>query len=115
MGARPGYTPAHGIGAVGLIWPSGASFTCAVRRPSSMLTMGIDDQYVGVSMRSAPQIRHSLANTGQAIRGWAAIMCEACSRMGTLIFGSSAISHLNNPHSAANRTFSASDCAATSL
>src|SRR5664280_777881 len=30
-------------------------------------------------------------------------------------FGSSAISHLNNPHSAANRTFSTSDCAATSL
>ena len=30
-------------------------------------------------------------------------------------FGSSAISHLNNPHSAANRTYSTSDCAATSL
>src|ERR1035437_7232066 len=30
-------------------------------------------------------------------------------------FGSSAISHLTNPHSAANRTFSTSDCAATSL
>ncbi len=90
IGVSPGYTPAHGIGNIGLMWPSGASFTCDVRRPSSRLTIGMLDQNVGVSIRSAPQRRHSLANTGQAIRGCAAIMCEPCSMMGTLMAGSSA-------------------------
>ena len=32
------------MGKVGLMWPRGASFTCDVRSPSSMLTMGMEDQ-----------------------------------------------------------------------
>jgi hypothetical protein len=41
--------------------------------------------------------------------------CRDMERRRRFPFGSSAISHLNNPHSAANRTFFTSDCAATAL
>ena len=81
--AKPGYTPAHGMGNVRLMCPHGASLTNDVRSPSSIETMGIDDHMVGVSIMSAPHSRHNLASTGQAICFIMAIMCEACSMTGT--------------------------------
>ena len=47
---------------------------------------------LGVSIMSAPHRRQSLANTGHAMRGCAAIMWEAWRKIGTLTFGSSATS-----------------------